>query len=44
MNKNVRFGQWLIEKEKITARQLEKALEAQKGTTNRLGFIRNNFV
>ncbi len=39
MNKNMKFGQWLIEKEKITEKQLEKALEAQKGTTNRLGFI-----
>ncbi len=39
MNKNIKFGQWLIEKEKITDKQLEKALDAQKGTTNRLGFI-----
>ena len=39
MNKNIKFGQWLIEKEKISEKQLEKALEAQKGTTNRLGFI-----
>jgi type IV pilus assembly protein PilB len=37
MKKSMRFGQWLIEKEKISVRQLEKALEKQKGTNIRLG-------
>ncbi|MFI4912572.1 MAG: GspE/PulE family protein [Sedimentisphaeraceae bacterium JB056] len=37
MKKTIRFGQWLIEKEKISVKQLEKALDKQQGTNIRLG-------
>ena len=37
MKKTIRFGQWLIEKEKISVKQLEKALDKQQGTNLRLG-------
>jgi type IV pilus assembly protein PilB len=39
MKKNIRFGEWLIEKEKISVKQLEKALDKQQGTNKRLGAI-----
>ncbi len=39
MEKTVKFGQWLIEKEKISPSQLEKALDKQQGLGLRLGRV-----